>query len=240
VGYRARVSSQRPSPTPPPHLRPLRPAPDRLIRDIVASYESWVIRTYSRLRFVILRQTFLEEIGQYLPERGRVLDLGCGFGLFSLFFAARAPGLRFLGVDSDARRIGYARHSASQLGIPNVEYAVADALQWRSDGPFDCIYLLDLIHHLPRARVPEFLSSLRASLRSGGTLLIKEVEDRPAWKRRFTLLLDRLMVGREPIHYWSPAELAGLLEGQGLRVVRHRMKDILPYPHILYVGRLPA
>ena len=46
--------------------------PVRAIRSIVASYDDPVIRLYSRVRFTILRQVFLEEIGQYLPREGRV------------------------------------------------------------------------------------------------------------------------------------------------------------------------
>ncbi len=207
---------------------------------IVQSYESRVIRLYARLRFAILRQVFLEEIGQYLPRRGSILDLGCGFGLFSLYFAAVEPGRRLLGIDRNERRIRTARSSAERLGIPNAEYQVADALRWESDREFDAIYLLDMIHHLPRAEVPAFLAKVRARLRRGGVLVLKDVEDRPAWKRGFTWLLDRLMVGRAPIHYWPARELSALLEGLGFQVVRHRMKDILPYPHILYVARLPG
>ena len=95
--------------------------------------------------------------------------------------------------------------------------------------------MLDLVHHLPKASVPGFLERLRARLRPGGVLILKDIEDRPWPKVMFTLLLDRLMVGMEPIHYWSPAELMGVLEGLGFRTVRHRMRDFLPYPHILYV-----
>jgi 2-polyprenyl-3-methyl-5-hydroxy-6-metoxy-1,4-benzoquinol methylase len=209
------------------------------IRTIVASYDSLLIRSYALVRFTILRQSFLDEIGQYLPRRGDVLDVGCGFGLFSLFFARRAPECRFLGCDLDARRIASARTSAERLGIGNVRYEVADAAQFEPPGAFDAIYLLDLVHHLPRAAVPAFLARLRGHLRAGGVLVLKEVEDRPAWKRWFTLLLDRLMVGAEPIHYWSAAELSAVLTGLGLDVVRHRMRDVLPYPHILYVARAP-
>ena len=45
------------------------------IEEIVASYHQPVIRIYSKLRFTILRQLFLEEIGQYLPTRGSILDI---------------------------------------------------------------------------------------------------------------------------------------------------------------------
>lgn len=209
-----------------------------IVRTIVRSYDSTVIRAYSRIRFTILRQCFLEEIGQYLPKTGRVLDIGCGFGLFSLYFAARERGRTLLGVDVQAKRIGYARLAAERLGLSNVEYRVGNAVEFDTDEQFDAVYMLDLIHHLPETDVPGFLKSVVSRLRDGGLLVLKDVEDSPRLKMWFTLLLDRLMVGREPIHYWSADQLIPLLESLGLDVVRHRMKDVLPYPHILYVGRL--
>ena len=227
----------------PGERRLLRTAPDlddhrEILRAIVSSYDDPAIRLYSRIRFTILRQVFLEEIGQYLPERGRVLDIGCGFGLFSLYFAALAPEREVLGVDRDARRIEFARKSAQRLGLSNVRYEVADAVDWTAQQQFDAIYLLDLIHHLPQAEVGSFLGQLRDQLSAGGVMVLKDVEDRPRWKMLFTLLLDRLMVGREPIRYWPAAELSALLQQLGFEVARHRMRDILPYPHILYIGRL--
>ena len=212
-------------------------SPRFLLRRIVASYDSVPVRIYSRIRFSILRQVFLEEIGQYLPREGRVLDIGCGFGLFSLYFASLAPGCRLTGVDRDARRIGFAQESARRLGLDNAEYHVGDAPQWSAAGPFDAVYLLDLIHHLPVEEVEGFLVKLRGQLSERGVLVVKDVEDRPRWKMAFTLLLDRLMVGREPIHYWPADEFCALLERLGFEVVRHRMRDFLPYPHILYVAR---
>lgn len=213
--------------------------PAATIREIIDSYDSVVIRAYALCRFAILRQNFLEEIGQYLPQRGRVLDLGCGFGLFSLFFAAAGRERALVGVDLDARRIAAAKASALRLGLENTRYECADALDWEHEGePFDAIYMLDMIHHAPVERVRGFLERQVARLAPGGVLVIKEVSDRPAFKRWFTWLLDRLMVGwREPIRYWPEEELTELLRSLGLHVVRHRMKDVLPYPHVLYVAR---
>lgn len=216
-------------------------ATDSPIRRIVASYDDRAIRLYSRVRFTILRQTFLEEIGQYLPREGRILDLGCGFGLFSLYFASVAPARTLVGVDRDRRRIEIARTSAERLSLKNVEYHAKDALLWNAGDPFHAVYALDLIHHLPRESVRGFLLQVRTLLRPGGVLLLKDVEDRPRWKMWFTLALDRLMVGGEPIHYWSAGEMRRLLEDDlGFDVARHRMKDVLPYPHVLYVCRRPA
>lgn len=209
-----------------------------VIRQIVSSYEDLLTRLYSMIRFTILRQPFLEEIGQYLPREGRILDLGSGFGLFSLYYAALEPGRRITGIDLSPNRVERARKSAGKLGLSNVEYDAANVLEWKPEEDFDAVYLLDVIHHLPAAEVPGFLEKIRSLIVPGGMLVIKEVADRPRYKMLFTLVLDRLMVGMEPIRYWPPDELMELLTRLGFRVFRHRMTDILPYPHILYIARL--
>ena len=202
------------------------------------SYAGPVTRLYSIIRFTILRQPFLEEIDQYLPKRGRILDLGCGFGLFSLYFGSLHPERRIVGVDLNQRRIDMATLSARSLGLANVRYQAMDVLEWSDEQRFDAIYFLDLVHHLPAPSVPEFLTKVRSLLKPGGILLIKDVADRPFLKMLFTLVLDRLMVGMDPIRYWPPDELTDLLESLGFTVFRHRMTDFLPYPHVLYVAPL--
>lgn len=212
----------------------------RIIRQIVAGFDSLITRLYSRIRFTILRQPFLEEIGQYLPKDGRILDLGCGFGLFSLYFASVEKNRELIGIDLNENRIRQATTTAEKLGLENVRYQAMNVLDWDSEETFDAIYFLDLVHHLPEDFVPVFLNRVTRLLRPGGILVIKDVADRPYFKMLFTLLLDRLMVGMEPIRYWPPDELAELVESLGFEVVRHRMIDILPYPHILYVARPKA
>jgi len=88
-----------------------------IIRRIISAYDDPIVRAYCWVRFWILRQRFLDEIGQYLPESGPVLDIGCGFGLFSLYYAATAPARFVRGVDLNPRRIAMARRAAARLAI---------------------------------------------------------------------------------------------------------------------------
>ena len=208
-----------------------------IVERIIANQENLIVRWYARIRFVILRQQFLQEIGQYLPRDGRILDLGCGFGLFSLYFGLDAPGRQLTGVDLSPKRIDWARRCAERLGVTNVSYTASNVLEWRENAQFDAIFMLDLIHHLPKAEVAGFLEKVTRQLAPGGILILKDVSNRPRYKSLFTLVLDRLMVGNEPIHYWDPHELSQLIEGLGFRVKRHTMNDFLPYPHILYLCR---
>ena len=96
---------------------------------VIRAYDDWIVRGYCWGRFWILRQRFLDEIGQYLPERGRILDLGCGFGLFSLYYASVLPEARLRGIDRNPRRIAMARTAARRLGLANVHYDVGDVME---------------------------------------------------------------------------------------------------------------
>src|SRR5882672_5794907 len=114
------------------------------IRNIVRAYDDPIVRAYCWGRFAILRQRFLDEIGQYLPASGTVLDIGCGFGLFSLYYAATSAGRLVRGVDVDRRRIGMARRAAARLGLDNVVYEEGDASDFKGDSQVAAAYMLDI------------------------------------------------------------------------------------------------
>jgi len=205
------------------------------ILSVIRAYDDWIVRGYCWGRFWILRQRFLDEIGQYLPERGRVLDLGCGFGLFSLYYASIRPGLRLEGFDRNARRIAMARAAARKLGLTNVRYEAGDVMDFRGVEAFDAAYMLDIVHHIPEEEVRPLLEQVAKILPAGGRLLIKDVDRRPAYKRWFTHALDKVMDPGTPVLYWDAEALTRLLGEVGFSVHRHLMVDFLPYPHILYI-----
>jgi len=209
--------------------------PDATIARIISGYDSHIIKAYCWGRFKILHQQFLEEIGQYLPEQGRVLDMGCGFGLFSLYYAARCPGLLITGIDVNEARIQIATMAAAALCLENVRYEVGDVSTYDGGRALDGAYMLDIVHHVPPAAVRPLVRKLYSLLSPGARLLIKDVKADPVCKRWFTYLLDKLVDLKAPLHYWHEAELLHLLSAEGFETFRHTMVDILPYPHILYV-----
>jgi SAM-dependent methyltransferase len=206
------------------------------VHSVIRAYDDRIVRAYCWGRFGILRRRFLDEIGQYLPARGRVLDVGCGFGLFSLYYATTRPGLVLEGLDRNARRIEMARAAEGRVGLDIGRFEVVDARHFRGGVIYDAAYMLDIIHHIPPDTVKPLLEQLAKALPAGGRLLVKDVDSRPAWKRWFTHALDLAMDPRTPVHYWPAEELSDLLEEVGFRVHRHLMVDFLPYPHILYIG----
>src|SRR5262245_50983780 len=150
------------------------------VHSVIRAYDDWIVRAYCWGRFGILRQRFLDEIGQYLPERGRVLDVGCGFGLFSLYYASVRRGLTLEGLDRNPRRIAMAQAAASRLGLTNVRYGVGDATGFRGGVLYDAAYMLDIVHHIPPDAVRPHLGQLSKTLTAGARPRQQAVDTRPA------------------------------------------------------------
>jgi ubiquinone/menaquinone biosynthesis C-methylase UbiE len=205
---------------------------------LIRAYDDPVIRAYCYMRFWVMNMRIMEEIEQYLPPSGCILDVGCGFGLFSIFLSMISPSRRVEAFDLSARRIGIAEHVSRKLGVEKqIEFHVGDALGYRYPRRVNAIMVLDLIHHLPEELVPEVLCCLYQALDKGGVLLVKEITAQPRLKMAFTWFLDMLMTKGSPVHYYTKGEMMALLQAQGFKVAFHRMHDILPYPHILYICR---
>jgi SAM-dependent methyltransferase len=191
-------------------------------------------RAYSLVRFSILRTKLLSVMDLLLPDEGRILDVGCGFGLFAAYFGQTHPLRRIVGIDPNARRIDMARNVARHLGLDRHEFIVGDVRDAPLEGAFDAAYVLDVMHHLPPGDQRPTLERLRAALAPGGVLLVKDITTEPRSGLMFTEALDRMMVGfREPLAYRHHHEWREILASLGFKVRMVRVPDVLPYPHIV-------
>lgn len=211
-----------------------------LIARIISAY-SGIIKLYTIIRFRIIHLRFLEEIEQYLPEEGTILDLGCGFGLFSLFMAACNPRAHVIGVDINRRRLQIAQGAAQKLGITNVSFIHHDLRAWSPDRTIAGAYALDIFHHLPIASGNQLFRDLFDHLEPRGKFLLKDIDATPRAMLLFTWLLDFLMSPRDHFYYRSSSAWQRELAGIGFApIYLHYLWDILPYPHILLICDKPA
>ena len=197
---------------------------------------------YARIRFTIMRSKLLSVMDLLLPAEGRILDVGCGFGLFAAYFAQTQPGRRITGIDTNEKRIAMARRLMASLGQDGHEFFARDAraVQRVAGGTFNAIYVLDVMHHVPREDQEALLVCLHDLLAPGGVLVLKDITTQPAFGLKFTELLDRVMVGwNEPLAYRHHSEWGAILSRIGLRSRAVRVPDILPYPHVVIAAWKP-
>ena len=207
---------------------------------IISAY-SGVIRLYAFVRFKIIHIRFLEEIEQYLPDQGEILDLGCGFGLFALYMALCKPNAHVVGLDINAPRLHTACGAAQKLGIQNVTFRQQDLRDWKPEESITGAYALDVFHHIPPESGNRLLRDLSARLLPGGRFLLKDIDTSPRSMLWFTYLLDVLMSPRDDFHYRSAGAWQRQLHASGFDPIHlHYLWDILPYPHILMICGKPT
>jgi 2-polyprenyl-3-methyl-5-hydroxy-6-metoxy-1,4-benzoquinol methylase len=184
-------------------------------------------------------------IADALPTTGRVLEVGCGHGLFSGYLARRSPGLRVHGVDIDAGKIAVAA-AAERPDGDRLSFAVGESGSVPA-GPWDAVVLVDVLYLLDEAGQRALLEACAAVLAPGGALVVKDMATRPRWKARWNAAQEALSVrvlqitaGSREFAFVDPDERARWLVAAGLREVRARRLDRgRIHPHHLLAGRAP-
>ncbi len=108
---------------------------------------------------------FAREVSSHLQPGARVLDLGCGEGRDSVFFAT--CGCEVVGVDVSAAGLEKAARLARAHGV-NIGWVDADAAHWVPRGFFDLVYSCGALHYVAREQRARVIAQLQAVTRAGG------------------------------------------------------------------------
>ena len=101
-----------------------------------------------------------------------ILDVGCGLGLLAFYLRERKCAQPVLGLDVDARKIGYGATIAA-AHYENVELRFQD-VQSAIPHFSGNVALFDVLHYLPRAAQSALLSHLAGCVAPGGFLMIRD------------------------------------------------------------------
>ena len=123
----------------------------------------------------------------FLKPGDRVLDLGCGPGLYSSRLAKR--GLRMTGVDISERSLDYARHYAGEHGL-QIDYRLLNFFDVEFCADFDAIIQIHgELNTFSDEKLNELLAKLHRALKPDGLLIFdlttREVRKRVGLKNRW-------------------------------------------------------
>ncbi len=133
--------------------------------------ESFAARAGSYESHAGLQSAVAARLAGFLPEleRPRVLELGCGTGLFSRHLVRRYRQGRFVMTDAAPAMIAECRRNLSGPGAADISYEVMDAGQASGHAGLDLIVSSMTLHWL--ADPVASLERLRGLLAPGGLLL---------------------------------------------------------------------
>ena len=124
----------------------------------------------------------------------RILDVGCGHGLLCSMVAVGFPDRSIVGIDTDPKKIDWARRSVGKLGNTRFDVMTVERLASLEAATFDTVTVADVLYLLPETDWPDFLAACHQLLKKGGRLLLKEAEDDHGWRTKKALLQEQVMV----------------------------------------------
>lgn len=198
---------------------------------------SWKARLYLRLKLKICPLLALEA---YIPDRARIIDLGCGHGLFGFILKLGSPLREIIGFDFDEKKLSLAQKI--QQNKPLCQFFLSDLNQL--DFPSAHVYtLIDVLYLLPPSLQLNILKRCYDLLAPGGYIFIKEIDTRPRWKYLWNYFQETLSVrvvgftrGKK-FYFRSSGEWASLLKELGCHVHIVSLHKGYCYSHVLIIGQ---
>jgi 2-polyprenyl-3-methyl-5-hydroxy-6-metoxy-1,4-benzoquinol methylase/uncharacterized protein YbaR (Trm112 family) len=152
-----------------------------------------------------LREYPIPDIRLTPSKGGRMLDLGCNWGRWTV--SAARKGYRVIGIDPDLGAVLAARKVARQLGV-SAEFVVGDARYLPfADGSFDTVFSYSVLQHLSKCNVELTLREVDRVLDRTGKVVIQM----PNKFGLRSLYHQARRFGKSQgifdVRYWSPLEL---------------------------------
>lgn len=216
-------------------------------REVLSLYRDApaAVRAHVRVRWATCP---FRAVAAQLPLGGRVLELGCGHGLFSLLAAVSSPERVVVGVDVDGRKVEHARMAAALARQRGADCRIATAPPGEvPEGPWDAVVVVDVLYLLDAGAQRRLLAECARRLAPGGVLAVKEMALAPAWKFRWNRVQETLAVrvmgltaGSGDFTFLPPAQHGEWMAADGLEVGQLSLQRGYPHPHHLVIGRRPA
>ncbi|MFN0093264.1 MAG: methyltransferase domain-containing protein [Dehalococcoidia bacterium] len=153
----------------------------------------------------------LRSIERLLPEKGRLLDVGCALGYFAR--AALDRGWTAEGLDISAHAVEHAR---SVEGIEARCGSIEEA--GYAPGSFDVLTLWDVIEHVPDPAA--YLRACSGLLRPGGVLALSTPDRRSLVAKATGSRWMGYKLADEHLYYFDRRTMADALRTAGLRPLR--------------------
>ncbi len=137
------------------------------------------------------------EVLRAQSAEGRLLDAGCGSGLFSIGLARRLSGWQIHGVDASRGMLHVAERKSLKLDLEDLTFSQGDVTSLPfEDGHFDAAVAAGLFPNVNDHRAA--LRELHRTLRPGAPLVVVEI-DRASMTRGTRLVFRTMILGYKTV-----------------------------------------
>jgi SAM-dependent methyltransferase len=116
-------------------------------------------------------RTIAQDVSEYVPDGGNVMDYGCGEATSADLVATRAGHLSLVEAASNVRASLTQRFGSN----PNISVLTPDEAAANPDGSFDLIVLHSVAQYLKESELDGLLILFRRLLRPGALLIVGDI-----------------------------------------------------------------
>ena len=189
---------------------------------------------YLRLKFF---SDYFKKIDELLPNVGRLVDLGSGYGLLANLLSLNSERRSVIGIDGDGKRIGIAEGTIGSRRNINFMAEKVSSIVFK-DSEYDGLVMTDFLHHLPYQEQEKIMKKISQSIKLGGILVIGDVKETPRWKYYISYLADLVLyLGKPKCFYRTSEEMKKFIEKYGfsVRTIPADQKNI--FSMVIYAAR---
>jgi uncharacterized protein len=177
-------------------------------------YKSPALEWYMRIKLKL--EKYYKTMHELVPVKGRIYDVGCGYGFSSYMLALLSADREITGVDFDEKKIAVAAHCKSDT--KNVSFYASDALKFDYQYA-DAFIISDVLHYISKEAQADLIGLCINRLNPGGVLIIRDA-DASLQKRhrgtRISELFSVKLVGfnksdNKQLHFISSKEMFEML-----------------------------
>lgn len=152
---------------------------------------------------------------ELVPTKGKILDLGCGYGFMSYMLSFTSAEREITGVDYDQEKIETANHCFSKTA--RVNFIHADVLKFDFE-KYDAVILADMLHYLNTDEQEIIIEKCIDNLNHGGTIIIRDGDKDKKEMHKRTKLTEFFST---KILNFNKTKVDGLffLSGKGIRKI---------------------
>lgn len=166
----------------------------------------------------------------------KVADVGCGNGQFLLLLSEFARPSYLFGIEIKEKLINNAKKLFQKAGHRRYQFELYDAEHFPVElEEMDIIFLVDVLHHVPKQKQETFLVDLSKMIKPGARLVLKDIDSASPFVF-FNKIHDLVFAGE--IGNELPAEkVLSMLKENGFEIVEQEKRLMYVYPHYTFVAR---
>lgn len=181
------------------------------------------------------------ELLPLIPENSRVLDVGCGSGLWAGLLVKTGRASSVYGFDASEKAIAVAKRMRDRLSDAEKEklfFEYRSVVDGLPEERFDVVTMIDVAHHIPVIAQQKAISDTLTRVKPGGLFLYKDMAEKPYFCAMMNRLHDMASAG-EWIHYCPIQKVEETCLNAKAVIEQASSKRLYWYQHEWRLFRLP-